>query len=72
MTDDPKLKASPRQRALLAALSATEWRKVPPGTLGPTIVALWNRDLIEGRLRPGGWWGGRYADSHEWRLTCKP
>lgn len=62
------LRASPRQRRLLAALSTTEWRKAPPGTLGPTLVALWNRGLIEGQLVDGFTLATRYSDAYEWRL----
>lgn len=62
---DPKLRASPRQRKLLEALSTTEWRRAPPGTLGPTLVALWNRGLITGRMVTMS--AGRYSDAYEWR-----
>lgn len=70
MTDvvRPAEKLSPRQRTVLQALHTSEWRRAPNGTLGPTLVALWNRGLIEGRLVDGFTHALRYSDAYEWRL----
>jgi len=67
-SEDQKLKASPRQRNLLAALDKSEWRRAPAGTLGPTLVALWNRGVIEGRMLGSYGAATRYSDAYEWRL----
>lgn len=56
------------QRRFLQALHTTEWRRAPAGTLGPTIVALWNRGVIEGRMLPEIGQATRYSDAYEWRL----
>jgi hypothetical protein len=61
-------KFTPRQRILLQTLHTTEWRRAPNGTLGPTLVALWNRGIIEGRLVDGFTTAIRYSDAYEWRL----
>lgn len=65
---DPKIAASPRQQKLLAALDANEWRKAPRGTLGPTLVALMNRGVIEGRFSEN-FGANTYADAYVWRLA---
>jgi len=65
---DSRISQSPRQQKLLQSLDATEWRQAPPGTLGPTLVALWNRGVIEGRFREGYKSATRYSDAYEWRL----
>lgn len=57
-----------RQRTLLQALHTSEWRRAPNGTLGPTLVALWNRGLIEPQLADGANLAHRYSDAYVWRL----
>ena len=61
-------KLTERQRTFLQALHTSEWRRAPNGTLGPTVVALWNRGIIEGRLVNGFSLAHRYTDAYEWRL----
>lgn len=63
-----KEKLNERQRVFLQALHTSEYRMAPPGTLGPTIVGLWNRGLIEGRLVAGYRDARSYAQAYEWRL----
>lgn len=61
-------KLSDRQRTLLQALHTREWRRAPNGTLGSTLVSLWNRGIIEGQFASGFTSAHRYSDAYEWRL----
>lgn len=71
MTDSvtPDLqKLTEQERSLLRTLHTSEFRLAPWDTSDPTIVGLWERGLIEGRLLPDRVGEHKYSKAYEWRL----